>query len=69
MPTLEADPHQVHRERQAEQNRTDDGRPREVAEAAGTLYEDKAAVREIEDFFLAAIDAARRGAKLAGWPQ
>jgi len=42
---------------------------REVADAAGTLYEDKAAVREIEDFFLAAIDAARRGEKLAGWPK
>jgi predicted O-linked N-acetylglucosamine transferase (SPINDLY family) len=40
----------------------------EIAEAAGALYEDKAAVREIERFFLAAIEAARRGEKLAGWP-
>lgn len=39
-----------------------------ISEASGALYEDKRAVREIEDFFAAAIAAAAKGEKLPGWP-
>lgn len=39
-----------------------------VAERSGVLYENEAAVRELEDFFTAAVAAAARGEKLAQWP-